>query len=293
MEIGAFQIKEPLPELRQPIMLVSLTPWIDVGSVGGLALSSLERHLGAEEVGALKQPGAFYDFTRYRPTLYRVEGRRHIVVPNSRLHVSKAKEGPDVVFLHALEPHSNGDLFVDSLVEMAERFGVQTYCQLGSMYGMGPHTRPLLVSGQASDKEAQKYLETAGVCSSNYQGPTSMMSVATDTLLAKGVNTMTLIVQLPPYVRLEEDYKGVERILRIMEGLYKFGVGMEHFTAEGTRQYREIDRAVAVNTEMLAAMRQLEQAYDAQMHGEASGEQATLSPEVERFLKDLEHGEQS
>lgn len=293
MEIGAFRIKEPVPALRQPIMLVSLTPWIDVGSVGTLSLSTLEKHLNAEEIGALKQPGVFYDFTRYRPTLYRVEGRRQIIVPNSRLHIAKTPEGPDLVFLHVLEPHCNGDQFVDSLVELAQRFSVGRYCQLGSMYGMAPHTRPLLVSGHASDSETQKFLEGVGVRGSNYQGPTSIVSMATDVLLSLGIDTMTLIVQLPPYVRLEEDYKGLEKILRILEGVYHFGVGLEHFTTEGDRQYREIDRAVAINPEMLAAMRQLEQAYDAQVQGNAASGQAELSPEVERFLKDLERGGQS
>ena len=48
MRLGNFEISEPAPELRDPHLLVVLKPWIDVGSVGTLALETLERHLGAE-----------------------------------------------------------------------------------------------------------------------------------------------------------------------------------------------------------------------------------------------------
>ena len=65
MLLGNFEINEPVPNLRNPHLMVVLKPWIDVGSVGTLALETLERHLGAENLGGLARPGEFYDFTRY------------------------------------------------------------------------------------------------------------------------------------------------------------------------------------------------------------------------------------
>ena len=69
MRIGAFEIDEPLPELREPHALVTLRPWVDVGRVGRQTLIRLERHLDAQEIGKLARPGNFYDFTRYRQGL--------------------------------------------------------------------------------------------------------------------------------------------------------------------------------------------------------------------------------
>ena len=70
MKIGAFEITEPVPELKDPHAFAMIRPWVDVGSVGTLTLSRLERFLGSKELGKLARPGNFFDFTRYRPTTF-------------------------------------------------------------------------------------------------------------------------------------------------------------------------------------------------------------------------------
>ena len=64
MRIGAFEVAEPVPELRNTCAIANLRPWVDVGRVGTLALRSLEHHMGAQELGRLARPGEFFDFTR-------------------------------------------------------------------------------------------------------------------------------------------------------------------------------------------------------------------------------------
>ena len=171
MRIGGFEVQEPLPELRDPHIFAILQPWIDVGSVGTLTLGTLESQFNATELGRLARPSQFYDLTRYRPMLYRRGGERVVEIPNTIVRYAQGEGGNDFVFLHILEPHSNGEDFVESLLELADRLNVQRYCQVGAMYGSTPHTRPLLASGQASDPNVQTILERAGVRSSNYEGP--------------------------------------------------------------------------------------------------------------------------
>lgn len=57
MTIGAFEVKEPLPDLREPHALTMLRPWVDVGTVGSLTLRRLERHVQARELAELARPG--------------------------------------------------------------------------------------------------------------------------------------------------------------------------------------------------------------------------------------------
>ena len=83
MKLGHFEMPEPVPEMKDPHVLAVLRPWIDVGSVGTLTLSRLERHLRAKEIGRMGQPGLFYDFTRYRPRSFMNEGQREFNVPNT------------------------------------------------------------------------------------------------------------------------------------------------------------------------------------------------------------------
>ena len=108
MRIGAFEIDEPVPELRDPHAFAMIRPWVDVGSVGTLTLNRLERFMGSKELGRLHRPGVFLDFTRYRPTIRMVDGSREVKIPNSAIRYAVTEDGPDYLFLHLLEPHSNG-----------------------------------------------------------------------------------------------------------------------------------------------------------------------------------------
>src|SRR5512139_2022411 len=113
MRIGAFELYEPIPELRDPYVLAILWPWIDVNNVATLTLSGLEEQFAAKELGRLAKPGHFFDFTRYRPNLYYEEGVRHIKVPNVRLSYAQRAEGNDLIFLRLLEPHCLAEAYVD------------------------------------------------------------------------------------------------------------------------------------------------------------------------------------
>ena len=86
MRISEFDLREPVPDLNRPIAVAMLRPWIDVGRVGTLALNTLQRHLGAQELGRLAEPGKFFDFTRYRPRMRTVNKRRVFTTPNTIIH---------------------------------------------------------------------------------------------------------------------------------------------------------------------------------------------------------------
>ena len=53
MQIGEFELPDTMPELRNPHIIATLTPWIDSGSVGSLSVERLERFMGAEDLGGL------------------------------------------------------------------------------------------------------------------------------------------------------------------------------------------------------------------------------------------------
>ena len=106
MRVSEFELTEPVPELRKPHVIASLRPWVDAGSVGTLTLSRLERHLGAKDMGGLATPGKFFDFTRYRPTVYYTEGQRRMTIPNTFVRYAPGEGEFDYLFLHILEPHA-------------------------------------------------------------------------------------------------------------------------------------------------------------------------------------------
>src|SRR5512137_491526 len=111
MRIGAFELNEPIPELKEPHVLAILRPWIHVNNVGSLTLDGLEAQFGAKELGRLAKPGNFFDFTRYRPIVYLEEGMRRLKIPNAIFSYAKREKGNDFLFFRLLEPHSQAEDF--------------------------------------------------------------------------------------------------------------------------------------------------------------------------------------
>ena len=117
-------------------------------------LRRLERHFGAKDLAKLAKPGTFFDLTRYRPTVRNVQGGgRETTFPNSHVRYAQPETGPNLIFLHLLEPHAMAEDYIESIVELLKTFGVAVYCRLGAMYDSVPHTRPIVVTGNAGAVE--------------------------------------------------------------------------------------------------------------------------------------------
>ena len=287
MQIGAFEIHEPVPKLKEPHALTMLRPWVDVGSVGGLALTRLERHFGATELGKLARPGNFLDFTRYRPVISMREGRREITVPNSFINYAVRENGHDFLFLRLLEPHMFGEDYTDSIVEVLTTFGVKRYALLGAMYDAVPHTRPLLVTGSIAGQDIQRQANDARVAQSTYEGPTTINYLVSNKITELGIETASVIVHLPQYAQLEEDFTGTARLLEVLQSFYGLPDHLIDYK-KGESQYQDLTRAMAQNPRLKPVIQQLEQDYDARQTQAAKGEPAPLAPEVEDFLREMD-----
>ena len=288
MRLRTFELYEPVPRLNEPHALAVLKPWIDVSNVGTLTLSRLESYLKAVPLGEIARPGNFFDFTRYRPMLDVKEGRRQVQIPNTTISYAKMEEGHDFIFLHLLEPHMLAETYVDSVFDLLKSFGVRRYCLIGAMYDMVPYTRPLLVTGSASNLRLQKELEVAHVVSSDYQGPTTITYLISQRGLEIGMETLSLIVHLPQYLMMENDYRGKKRLMEVLSILYDFPLSEEDADKAKEQQERVsqiAEQFIQQEPSYRLILNQLEAYYDSRV-GQAK-EESKLSPEVEKFLRDL------
>jgi hypothetical protein len=283
MRVGAFDLKEPLPELKDPYVFAILRPWIDVNNVGSLILDGLETQLEARELGRLAEPGHFFDFTRYRPTLYYEEGIRRISVPNTTLRYARREGGNDLLFLSLLEPHAHGETYVDSVLDLLKMLGVKKYCLLGSMYDAVPHTRPLIVNGGAVGKETMLDLKRAEARPSYYQGPTSIVTLITQKAPDFGTETIWFIVSLPQYVALEEDYIGKLRLMEILNLLYHIPIDKTDYE-KAVKQRSLVNQKVDKTPELKNILPQLEALYEVRIKREEGERRPDLPPEIEEIL---------
>ena len=283
MRIGAFELSEPIPELKDPFALAILRPWIDVNNVGTLLLNGLETQLGANELGRLAKPGHFFDFTRYRPMLHLEEGVRKVNIPNTTISYARRENENDLLFLHLLEPHAHSEIYVDSVLRILRTFGVKKYILLGSMYDAVPHTRPLIVNGGAIGRETELDLKKSGAQPSYYQGPTTITVLITQRAPQVGIETTWFIVSLPQYVHVEEDFLGKVRLMEVLNRLYRIPLDKNDFEKAG-EQFRLINQKVEKTPELKEFLPQLETLYEVRIKRKAGDKEPKLSPETEDIL---------
>ena len=286
MRIGDFEFVEPLPELKDPHVLAVLRPWIDVGNVGTLSLGRLERHLSSQEVARLVRPGRYYDFTRYRPKTVLTQGKREFNIPSTTIKFASREHGPDLITLHLLEPHAYGEDFTESVTEVLKYFGVKRYSLVGAMYDMVPHTRPLLVSGGTMTEDNEEEYRMFGIRPSNYEGPTTITYLISQTAEQMGIETRIFVVHLPQYFQVEEDFTGTARLTNVLCQIYGLPSRLED-RERGTQQYASLQNIVSDTSEVSNLLERLEERYDRENKQGATGAPPPLSPQIADFLQEL------
>ena len=289
MKLGEFELKEPLPELKDPHMLAVLRPWIDVGRVGSLSLGRIQRHLRARELGRLHRPGLFYDFTRYRPRSLINQGKREVTIPNTIIRIAQREEGPDIVLGHLLEPHLYGEDYAEAMLDMLRELGVKRYSLVGAMYDMVPHTRPLLVSGSGVGGDLEEEQRQNRVKTSDYEGPSTITYLIPQEAAKEGIETRTFVVHLPQYFQVDEDLMGTSRLMEILCNQYSLPERLIE-PDRGKEQYDGIAEMVSGEGEDVSSLLgQLEERYDREQQAEQP-QPPPLSANIEEFLRDLDMG---
>lgn len=283
MKVGEFELVDPVPEMRNTIAVSMLRPWIDVGRVGTLSLRKLQQYLGARELGRLARPGKFFDFTRYRPRMRTVNGKRVFTKPNTIVHYAHDEYSDrDYIFVHVREPHNFGEDYTDSIVELLKFCNVTEYCRVGGMYDSVPHTRPILVTGSMKEDQENR---AAGLNPrrSNYQGPTSIVNQVNEDLNELDIANTTLMAHLPQYVQLDEDHLGASRLLEVICSVYGFPMELAD-KAQGEQQYKDINNAIDYKGEVGNLIKQLETYYDRVLSQPT--DRSSKSGEVDKSLEE-------
>ena len=291
MRIGAFEIAEPILESKDLHAIALLYPWVDGGNACTLAFEQIEDYLDARLIGELARPGNFYDFTRYRPESSFIEGRRIIEVPNTKVYFASREEGPDLLFLHMMEPHAYGERYTKSIVHLLKTLGVKRYCRVSAMYNAVPHTRPIRIMGSPGleNMPGMADLITPRTPGGGYQGPTSIVNNVNDELEQAGIEIISVMAHLPHYLNLDEDYAGTAKLVQVLSRLYNLPNDLADFE-HGKQQYDDLWQELQSNSQIKSLVDRLEEYYDSQKPEGSDaneGERPALSPDIENFLDEI------
>ena len=279
-----FNISEKLELPDNEIVAISnLRPWINAGRVGTISLNKLKNLTNAKEIGSLKDPGNFFDFTRYRPRFKYENETRKLIIPNIKIHLGHHKN-ISFLFIDLREPHYNSQLLIDSIYQFLSQSKIQEYCRIGSMYDSVPHTRPMIVSG--ANTSNAKLINTSN---NKYQGPTSILNLLSEKLTENGVKSSTLMAHIPQYIQLDNDYFASAKVLECLAEMYDLDKSIAD-KSFGETQYNDFTESLKFNTELSKLVSALEKYYDSNYSEKKSDESnpdTPMSDELENFLDNI------
>jgi predicted ATP-grasp superfamily ATP-dependent carboligase len=271
--------------LRAPAMVCAFQGWNDAGDAASSAVSFLATALEARRFARIDSE-EFYDFQANRPCVqFDDANKREIVWPTVEVFEAPAPRAPrDLVLVQGIEPSMRWRAFSSHLVDLAEALGVQLVVSLGALLGDVPHTRPVTMTGYASDPSLVARL---GMSSSSYEGPTGIVGVLQHACAEAGLPSASLWAAVPHYVAAAANPKAALALVRRLEGLIGVSVDVSELESAAADYERQVGLAVQSDPDIQAFVERLEQA--AESEEESSRQEVPsgdmLAREFQRFLR--------
>jgi proteasome assembly chaperone (PAC2) family protein len=273
-----------IPELRSPILVAAFSGWNDGAGSATAALTAIAASLEARPIAHI-DPEEFYDFQVNRPNISLDEGQtRHVEWPTN---VFLAAEAPgaerDLVLLSGIEPNNRWRGFSEAVMAAIERLEVEMVVSLGALIADVAHTRPVPITGLASDPEL---VERLNLSRSSYEGPTGIVGVIHDACRQNGIVSASLWAAIPHYVATVPNPKAALALLRRLEAFTGIAIEASELEDSAGQFEEQISRAVEGNAEIAELVRQLEEAQeeDVGLGGEVPSGDA-IAREFQAFLR--------
>jgi proteasome assembly chaperone (PAC2) family protein len=275
------------PRLRNPVMVCAFKGWNDAGEAASAAVSFIHESLDAEDVASI-DPEEFYDFTAVRPTVRLTDGQtREIDWPLATVSAAEVPgaEG-DLVMLQATEPSLRWRRYTENLIDAARALDVRMVITLGALLADVPHSRPVSITGLASDPAL---VERLGFQSTSYEGPTGIVGVLHHTCANAGVPSASLWASVPHYVAAAPNPKVALALVRAFEGIAGVAVDAGELESAADDYERQVSAAVASDPEVKAFVERLETAMDEVQSAGPDEEDLpsadTIARDFQRFLR--------
>ncbi len=271
--------------LRAPAMVCAFQGWNDAGDAASSAVSFLSSSLEARRFARVDSE-EFYDFQANRPSVqFNDSNEREIVWPTVEVFEARAPRAPrDIVLVQGVEPSLRWRAFCGHMVDLAEALGVQVVVTLGALLGDVPHTRPVNISGHASDPSL---MERLGMQGSTYEGPTGIVGVLHSACAQAGLPSASLWAGVPHYVAAAANPKAALALVRRVEGLIGVSVDVSELESAAADYERQVGLAVQSDPDIQAFVERLEQAAenDEEVSPEDVPSGDAIAREFQRFLR--------
>ena len=193
------------PVLENATLVAAFEGWNDAGEAATGAARYVEEAIRAVPLAEIDGE-EFLDLTVRRPWVRAGEdGERSIEWPVTRLSYGEYGAARELVVAIGTEPHLRWRAYCDLFMSLVARLRVKRVVLLGAYVADVVYSRPVDVTGFASEDGR---LEAIGVAPSRYEGPTGIVGVLGERLRAEGVAVLSLWAGLPHYISASPNPRG-------------------------------------------------------------------------------------
>jgi proteasome assembly chaperone (PAC2) family protein len=280
------------PDLHRPLVVSAFKGWNDAGEAATAALGFLIDSFDATEVARI-DPEDFYDFTAVRPMVRLAEGRtRTIEWPENSFHAAQVSGAEhDLLLLQGVEPSLRWRQFTEIVADTARELDAHMVITLGALLADVPHSRPVPMTGIASDAAL---VERLGYEGSTYEGPTGVVGVLHHACAAAGLSSVSLWASVPHYVAAAPNPKAALALIRSFEGVAGVAVEARDLEESAEDYERQVSAAVASDPEVKSFVERLEETLDEtqpEVPPERIPSAETIARDFQRFLRQRGPGE--
>ena len=281
--------REP-PVLRAPVLVASFSGWNDAANAASTALGAIAASLETELIARI-DPEEFFDFQANRPTIEIVEGQMQGVDwPDNLIVAAKAPSAErDLLLISGTEPSTRWRGFCGSVLDIAERCGVESVVTFGSLIADVAHTRPVPITGLATDEETIAQLGFEDVA---YEGPTGVLGIFHGICRERGLSAASLWAAVPHYAAAVPNPKAGLALLRRLEGMIGIAIEAVELEEAAAAFEKQVTQAVAANPEIKEMVERLEEQQDEvsgfSQEDVPSGD--AIARDFQRFLKQQNEG---
>ena len=278
---------EEIDGLVDPVVIAAFEGWNDAADAASSAVDHLMRVWNARIVGAI-DPDEYYDFQVNRPMVGSdPAGHRRITWPGTTLAIASPPDlDRDIILLRGIEPNMKWRLFCAELLAACDDLGGRLVVTLGALLADTPHTRPIPVSGTATEPELVDRLKLE---QSTYEGPTGIVGVLQDACSKLDIPAVSYWAAVPHYVAQPPCPKATLALLGQLEDLLEASIPLGDLPEDARAWERGVDELAEEDEDVADYVRSLEETRDTTELPEASGE--AIAREFERYLKRRNGGE--
>jgi proteasome assembly chaperone (PAC2) family protein len=278
-----------VPTLNRPVLLLAFTGWNDAGTAATFAARFVAQRLAAQKFASL-DPETFYNFVEQRPTVRLRNGEREIVWPtNEFLYARDPGLVQDVIIGLGVEPHLRWRAYTDAILHIVETCKVELVVTLGALLADVAYSRPVRLTGAASDPALARRLKLSV---SRYEGPTGIVGVLNDMCRLKGLPAISIWANVPHYIQASPNVKAALAIVRRALTLLDFSTDLGDLERAAMDFDKRVADVLAADPKVAEYVRRLEDRHDdddaeeSHDHVDALPSGEELARELEQFLRE-------